>query len=385
MKKYFLLIVLLNSIVLVAQKPEPVYSFARVLKPMDWYKNQIVAWKNVIKKDSTNGSAWYNYYRATRCLVRCDTKDNRTWDEKIKDEEKVMEQMSKIIPNTYEYNLCMWLMHGNNYDYISYLKKAAELGEGRTEHISDMIIWGEIDRDLTKKNTYAKKWYESKDFSTGFLYYNYNVLVGLKPNAIIISTGDNDTYPIWLLQSQGIRRDVTLLNLSLLYIDKYRDKIFKELNIAPWDTAMHAKNAKPDQNPYHNDLIKQIAENKNKYPVYIALTVGDEYSKTIEDKLYLTGLAYEYNNETVDNIALLKGNFEQHFALDYLDKNFYDDVSAEKVKEINCNYIVPMLKLYDHYKTAGDRQKADWIKAKILVIAKDTEYEKKILEHINKN
>lgn len=367
-----------------AQTPQPIYSFATELHPVSWYKEQAKIWNAEIKKDNNNSFAWLNYYRATRNIARLDTTDQRSWDARTEPERQIVEDMGKAVPASFEYNLCRWMVGGNDLQNLPYLKKALELDPDREEIISDMINWGETDRNLAMRDKYSKRWYESKLASPGLLNYNYNVIIGLKPNAILLTVGDNDTYPVWQLQSLGIRKDITVINLSLAGIDTYRDKIFKELKIPKWDTSLHSGKTIYDKNPNSAEEIKQIASNDSKFPVYLALTCGPEYTRSIEENLYLTGLSYEYCETPIDNIAILKKNFEQLFALDYIEHAFYKDISAYYTTCVNENYIVPMLKLYDHYKESGDLQKQEWIREKILILAPTSDDKEEILKHLKK-
>lgn len=389
MKTLNFLLLLALSHICIGQKPQFVNGYAVERKSTDWYKEQINAWKAELDKNNSNGYAWYNYYRANRNLLRTDTHDQRTDAEKAAVLETLISDMEKAAPETFEYNLCKWMNGGNDYEHLlPYLKKAVALGPERKELFSEIIVWAEVDRDIEKRNLYSEKYYKSDIAPPGLLYYNYNVIVGLKPNAIILTAGDNDTYPIWMLQSQGIRTDITVLNTSLLRIDSYRNKVFKELGAAKWDMndigADTLNKAEKINDRFCSKIVAHIAANSKKTPVYVALTTNECFTKPIEAKLYLTGLAYEYSEKNIDNIALLKKNIELLYALDYIDKPFFNDISIYYTKYTQANYIVPMLKLYDHYKESGDTQKKEWIKQKIVAIAKDRPEEKETLQYLNK-
>lgn len=78
--------------------------------------------------------------------------------------------------------------------------------------------------------------WDDHDRSTHFATRDYaaNFLNSLEKNAILFTYGDNDTYPLWYAQEvEGIRRDVRVVNFSLLAVDWYINQLRRKINESP--------------------------------------------------------------------------------------------------------------------------------------------------------
>ena len=108
----------------------------------------------------------------------------------------------------------------------------------------------------------AENW-DDHDRSNRYVARDFggNYLASLKPNAIVFSNGDNDTFPLWYNQEvEGQRTDVRVCNLSYLQTDWYIDQMKRgAYESAPLPISWKAKDYVTGKNEvmWVEDMVKE--------------------------------------------------------------------------------------------------------------------------------
>jgi hypothetical protein len=168
--------------------------------------------------------------------------------------------------------------------------------------------------------------------------YAYNLLNSCEENGILFTNGDNDTFPLWALQeAYGVRKDVRIVNLSLVNTDWYIKQLKKLEPVVPISyTNSEIDKLQAQVNPFdkprrhtlrnagitlvlpgteaqrvlrvQDKMVLNIVDaTKWNKPIYFAMTVSDDNLMGLGPYLQPQGLVYKIMRERVnpnDNYGL---------------------------------------------------------------------------------
>ena len=143
---------------------------------------------------------------------------------------------------------------------------APDYGEALTELAALHLRTGELD----KATATLKTAFDRRIISRPLQDYAYNMLIGLPAGAVLITNGDNDTFPPLALQAgMKFRNDVVVINWHLLRLPEYADALRRKHEYLK--SAGQSKPGTATEDP--GALIAQWIKD-SKVPLYIAATVS---------------------------------------------------------------------------------------------------------------
>ncbi|MDO5447888.1 MAG: hypothetical protein Q4F34_08940 [Prevotellaceae bacterium] len=306
-----------------ATKLETIETFAANYHDPEWYGAQALAWQKVVDEQPADEWAWRNLFRATYYHEQfTDGFGNDHDQSKTAD---VLRKMEAMLPDSYVLNLskgrfCLSsdsaALRGDN------IFRAIELmpEDANCEDVDYLTcrLWL-IDPENSKIAELNKRIYKQGYFPERILRYNWNMLQSMEPNALYFANGDNITKPMKMLQDAlDLRLDVAVIPMSFLYSDKFREALFRRLDIKPMkvDLAEYAKRGDDWGKQFYADMMTYLIH-ESKRPAYFFTDVLTDANLNT-DSIYNEGLLLKWSDHQYDNFAVAMHNVKEVYHLDYL-------------------------------------------------------------------
>ena len=212
-------------------------------------------------------------------------------------------------------------------------------------------------------------------FPIQLLDFAYNLLVSAAPDAIVLTNGDNDTFPTLALQAVfGQRPDVRIVNLSLLNLRVYPASMLVGTAARPGPftaaeiDALQGQAAaakRPPMYPIVEALVQKVAAGSWKQPLYFACTVYRTSLEqmctqplTIEGMLYRVGTGSrpreDAGGQPAVDAARTDSLLTKAFRLQSATQFGYAWDPESSVARLQWNYISAWQRTATAYAEAGD-------------------------------
>ena len=244
--------------------------------------------------------------------------------------------------------------------------------------------------------------YESHSREGNYIPYDYayNILQSCDENGLVFTNGDNDTFTLWFLQEvEGLRKDVRVINLSLLntnwYIKQLKhqeprvpitlaDETIDALTVQRWDdreveiagmtwTVPRAGTLGEDLGYLRvQDLmiLHILEQNDWEKPVFFAVTVSSQNDVGLDGHMQLEGMVWRVvqdpNPELMDLDRTRHNLWNVYQYRGIADPEVYKD---EQIRTLLRNYTVSF------HQLALNRWKRGEIDQAIAAIEKYLEYD----------
>jgi tetratricopeptide (TPR) repeat protein len=247
------------------ERPEKIKSKRNVVYDKETYDNLAIAWAEYYDEFPSE-DAYANWMYAARYAGHEDY------------EERLEAGLEKYAANPTLLYLSSMLRHGkpNHEEGRRQLERALALDPSFVDPWFSLVAHYIEQGEMENMDVALRRILETAAISEEVMDYNYNLLAGLEEDAILITNGDNDTYPGWILtRLLDHRSDVRIVNRSLLNTSWYPLHVIEE-GVPRFITGSELEDLRErTKGKCGDELIVRLIEASEREgrPVYFSLTL----------------------------------------------------------------------------------------------------------------
>lgn len=363
-KTVIIVIALMCNALTFAQKAEVIETISANTHEAEWYGAQAKAWQKKVDENPKDEWAWRNLFRATYYYNMFTDDFGENPDESAT--ANVLRKMEATLPDSYVVNLCKGRFclttdsaarRGDN--IFRAIELMPEDANGEDVDYLTCRLWV-TDPENSKIEELNKRTYQQCYYPERILRYNWNMLQSMDDNAIYFANGDNLVKPMKVLQDAlGMRQDVTVIPMSFLYVDKFRDVLYKRLGIKPMDVnfADYAQREGDWGKQFYADMMMYLIR-ESKRPAYFSTDVL-AHADLDKDSIYNEGLLLKWSDHQYNNFDVAMRNVKEYYHLDYLAEPDLHPNTWETSKMLDLNYVTLLANLVPKLWKKGEKSESN--------------------------
>jgi hypothetical protein len=287
---------------------------------------------------------------------------NPTLSSQVKMDDFV-EGLHQLDANSFEYHLSSFMAGNFDLSRKNHLDLAKKMEPANRQVLLQTTGVAFILKDKKAAAADLKALKEQNTWSADEYAYAKDVLTSLPPDAVLITNGFNDTYPILSIQLlENYRSDVMLMPLFLLQSEDFQK------------SANADKLIQSNKGLINGHFLSTFLQKNHAEKTFIALTVPSSFYTKLLPQLYPIGLAFQYSSSSVSNSTINLQLWKQ------LNKTVISKNKDTNGKQLSANYLPLLVNLFEYHKAENNVKELTEVKAAIKQIGNNIGNEQLISE-----
>ncbi|MGM0479033.1 MAG: hypothetical protein ACQERC_07395 [Bacteroidota bacterium] len=279
--------------------------------------------------------------------------------------EKV-DELAEIAPESFEFHLYSYLEKPYNFEALDHLRAAEQLSASNYEVLTAWTAYHFIVESDKMKN-YLRRLEAGGYFEPVHRNYARQTLKLLPRDAVLLTHGHNDTYPMIMQQQlKDVRPDIKILNIDFLQSETYRERLKNE----GWSV--------PNTTVVNTEFVREFVVANDDKNIFLANSLPGDYIKLFKPSIHPCGLSFYVGDGGAEDCRRLNQKLYQRLA----DEIREGGISNEQQLRLS-NSLPALFAIRNDYLDNGNTAALEKLDAVITYIGQQTNQKEKIDNLLN--